>query len=159
MFTKAVGRRCLSPLCYLWMQGHPKCFSTGTELHCSALSPVCLLSSLKWNKGRSPEVWTNQRYWWSTHLWLLKSEDQDKKLHLPWPAQERAFLAHVLTAVLASCEEALCAQLPKTHLGEKQCAHKCIWVALFEKVHARSRNSYKKSPEISGNLFRSGSIL
>lgn len=73
----------------------------------------------------------------------------------PWPPQEHAFLAHVLTSVLASCEQALCTQLPKTHLGEQQHAHKCIWVALFEKVHAGIRKSYKKSPEINGDLFGS----
>lgn len=59
--------------------------------------------------------------------------------------------------LLASSEQDLCIQMAKIHLGEKQCAHICIWVALFEKVHARSRNSYKRSLEINVDPFGSDS--
>lgn len=35
--------------------------------------------------------------------WRLKSEDQDKKWQLLWPAWEHAFLVHVPTSVCKSC--------------------------------------------------------
>lgn len=56
-------------------------------------------------------------------------------------------------SLLASSEQTLCIQRAKTQLGEKQCASTCVWVVLFEKGHARSRSSYKRSPEINANPF------
>lgn len=60
---------------------------------------------------------------------------------------------------MASCVQVLCTQLPKAHLGDKQCAHKCVWGALSKMFRAGNRNSYKEFLDINGNPFGSGTIL
>lgn len=42
---------------------------------------------------------------------------------------------------------------------EAVCTGMYIWVVLFEKVHARSGNSCKRSPEINVNPFGSDSLI